>query len=246
MPNLLNNEFSELCIINLPHSSRVIPDYSSFFTSKDILDKEMDLVTDTYSDTIFPIESITCIKAEFSRVFCDVERFPDYREYRLESLGRGWYPTHTDSGLKIRFSNFVYSDEVYKKYYIPYHSKLLNTVKEKLSKYSLVYILDCHTFNDIPLHTDISQSPNRPDVCLGVNYTITPSWLVDYLRHNFVTSGYSVDINNPYSGCIIPEEYNYVDSHVHSIMIEVNKRVLESEASRERMKSLLKEVIVNY
>lgn len=50
--------------------------------------------------------------------------------------------------------------------------------------------------------------------------------MTDYFINYFRSDGYTIAINYPYSGSIIPNKYYGKDNvHIVSIMLEINKRV---------------------
>ena len=66
---------------------------------------------------------------------------------------------------------------------------------------------------------------NNPDICIGTDSFYTSNELMIYTINHFKKYGYQVDINTPYSGCIIPNRYLYKKcDKINSIMIEINKR----------------------
>ena len=77
----------ETFILNIPHSSYVIPDYEGFI--KERIAHEINLLTDHSTEEIFDIEGVTQVICDFSRVFCDVERFSDDEKEPMAALGMG-------------------------------------------------------------------------------------------------------------------------------------------------------------
>ena len=67
---------------------------------------------------------------------------------------------------------------------------------------------------------------NTPDICLGIDNIYTNVKLIKFTINHFKKYGYSVEINNPYSGTIIPNKYfNKKEKRLSSIMLEINKRI---------------------
>lgn len=97
-------------------------------------------------------------------------------------------------------------------------------MQESLNANDSALILDCHSFSDIPLPYEPNQD-DRPDICIGTDDYHTPQKLTDYVMHYFERQGYSVAINSPYSGSIVPLRYYQKDERVKSIMVEVNRRL---------------------
>ena len=64
-------------ILHIPHSSTTIPLTDGYVINDDALAKEMLKLTDWYTDDLFDSDENVMIKADFSRIFCDPERFTD-------------------------------------------------------------------------------------------------------------------------------------------------------------------------
>lgn len=219
-------------VFHIPHSSIYIPikddliDYINIINNVDINStiNEINLLTDWYTDKIFDVKNHTKIVTPFSRVFCDVERLEDENE-EMFKYGRGFYYTKTDDGQVLRLENPELKKLVYENYYIQHHKKLNDDVNHKLEEYGNVLIIDCHSFNDIPLNTDTNKSKLRPDICLGTDEFHTPKYIQVYVKNYFEKLGYVVKINSPYSGTMIPLEHYKENKNVKSIMIEINKNL---------------------
>lgn len=212
----------EKIILNIPHSSTFFPDMEGF--NAELISNEINILTDWYTKQIFDSNLVESKIADFSRIYCDIERFPD----ELESMfikGMGIVYTHTDSGEQLRNISETKKQEIINNYYLPYHEDLSKKVFEKLNKYDNCLIIDCHSFNNIPTNRDIDQAPNRPDICIGSDSFHTPPDLVEFLATYFTGLGYEVRVNSPYSGSLVPIHFYNKDSRVQSVMIEINKRL---------------------
>jgi len=221
--DLFYEEFRKSLIFHIPHSKTEIPEkYKSDYMSVELIDSEIKLLTDFATDEIFNIPDSEKIIFPYSRVFCDVERLDDENEIMFQ-LGRGFYYTKTDCGKLLRETT---SKEIaYEAYYKEHHRLLTNLVAEKLKNIGFATIIDCHSFSDHPFTTDIEQSPNRPDFCLGTDDFHTPDGLVKPFYDFLKEKGYSVEINHPYSGTMVPIEYYKCNKSVYSLMIEVNRKL---------------------
>jgi len=91
-------------------------------------------------------------------------------------------------------------------------------------------IFDCHSFPSWPLPVDQDQTLNRPDICIGVDEFHTPTELVEDIKLKFENVGFCVEVNQPYSGTLVPLKYFGRHNRVKSIMIEINRALyLENE-----------------
>lgn len=219
---------SEL-ILHIPHATTVIPFLEGFVKNHGIIQSQINLLTDWYVDRIFSLSGVTSLVVPFSRIFCDVERLDD--EYEpLAKFGRGFYYTSTDEGKPLRKESVEIKNRIYRDYYLPHHLALTKLVGEKLLGIGRCTIVDCHSFTDFPLKTDLDQQLSRADICLGTDAFHTPDWLLKKFTDGFENAGYSVSINRPYSGTIVPLKFAGNEKQVNSIMIEVNRRLyLDSE-----------------
>jgi hypothetical protein len=105
-----------------------------------------------------------------------------------------------------------------------YHKRLEEKVENCLAKHGKCIILDCHSFHDEMDYTDY-QAETFPDVCIGVNENvITEAKLIIDI---FKNKGYSVKVNEPFAGSIVPLKY-IDDNRVKSVMIELNRRIYDN------------------
>jgi len=220
--SLFNKNIKDTFIFHIPHSSTKIPFNTGF--NVDVMQKEIDLLTDWATDKIFDGADIIKIVPQFSRVFCDVERLKDEDE-EMFAKGRGFFYTHTDNGNILRENINNIKEKIFNDYYLPHHNLFNSEVQKKLNKYDAVNIIDCHSFSDIPFKSDLNQNTNRPDICLGVDEFHTPKYLLNYIKNIFEKENLTVDINNPYSGTIVPIEHYQKNNKIHSIMIEINRKL---------------------
>jgi len=210
-------------ILHIPHSSTFIPSYEGF-VSREAVETQIELLTDFHTEKIFDINGITKIVTPFSRVFCDVERLKDADEIMFKS-GRGFFYTHSDNGNMLRIDMNGFKETVYNDYYLSHHSKLKQEVENKLNQFGTALIIDCHSFSDTPFESDIDKELKRPDICIGTDSYHTPKHLLDLFVNHFWEQGFTVGVNHPYSGTMIPMDYYHKNSNVHGIMIEVNRKL---------------------
>jgi len=209
-------------IFHIPHSSSIIPDKTGY-VSDELIETEIEKLTDWYTDIIFDVDNTDKLIADFSRVYCDVERFENDLFEPMAKFGRGFFYTHTDCGKLLRTetdNNKLSVLKVYNKH----HKKLTELTQTKLNEYGKAIIIDCHSFTDIPFNTDLDKTENRPDICIGTDNFHTPEHLKLFVANKFGELGYSVEINFPYVGTIVPIDY-YNKNNIQSIMIEINRKL---------------------
>ena len=76
-------------ILHVPHSSTTIRLTDGYVINNDALAKEMLKLTDWYTDDLFQSDEHEMIKADFSRIFCDPERFTDDSQEIMSQYGMG-------------------------------------------------------------------------------------------------------------------------------------------------------------
>ncbi len=216
---LFADEIKNASLLHIPHSSTHIPDYTGFVIEE--LEENLFYLTDWATDSIFDIDGIEKIITPFSRLFCDVERYEDENEPMFR-IGRGYYYTNGYNGNPLRHFNLELKNQIYNDFYLQHHQMLCEKVKMRLDKFGVCHIVDCHSFDESMLG---NHHNNYPDICIGFSEFHTPKYILDKAQIYFSNQGYSVDINNPYSGSIVPKEHLLKEINVTSIMIEINKRL---------------------
>lgn len=212
-------------LIHIPHSSLYIPeDYrSSSLISLSKLDEENMFMCDYRVSDLLDDKSQTMI-FPYSRLYCDVERFKDESEV-MNKYGMGYIYTKTSEGVDM-FSH-PSSKHIKKidKIYDNHHRQLDNAVTRILIKYGSCIIIDLHSYSDEQVYR-LFKYQDVPDICIGIEERFYSKKLINYFINYFKSNGYTVAINYPYSGSIIPNKYYKANNvEILSIMIEINKRV---------------------
>lgn len=226
-------------VLNIPHASTVIPDWAvnditiphtelallvGFMTDKDV-DQLWDFV---------PADNKQV--ATVSRLIVDTERYRNDADEVMSLKGMGLYYTHTPDGKPFRYRN----EKTYSKclgIYDAYHSALETKVAQCLAEHGQCVILDCHSFHD-EMHYTGYESRSFPDVCIGVNDTVGAE--ARLIMDTFQSAGYTVKVNEPFSGSLVPLNY-LKDPRVSSVMIELNRRIYD-HASFGFVQNLCKEI----
>jgi len=238
-------------ILHIPHATNDIPDKSGYVVSDTELQKEILLLTDWYTDDLFSFADGISIVAGFNRVFCDVERFADDDKEVMSGVGMGVVYTKCDDGNDLRNVSGGLKAGILDYYYHPHHRRLLEAVNKQLECSGTALIVDGHSFSSIPFKRDLSQRVPRPDICIGTDSFHTPPGLTEFSSSFFRGQGLSVEVNQPYSGTIVPMEFYQTDSRVNSIMIEINRDLYlvigsnEKNMYYEKIKFIIHDFLVN-
>ena len=122
-------------------------------------------------------------------------------------------------------------------------------VDECLKLNSKCLIVDCHSFPERPLPYELNQEPDRSEICIGTDSFHTPQELMEYFVSAFSAFGFSVSVDTPFSGSIVPMKFYRKNKSVHSIMIEIRRDLYMDESTGEQnfrftdMRSKITEVL---
>jgi len=235
-------------ILHIPHSSTSIPLLEGFIIDSIDLENEILKLTDWYTDDLFYSNEDEMIIAPFSRIFCDPERFTDDSQEVMAQYGMGVLYEKSDEGEIIRKVTPALREKILADYYWKHHTDLSRAVNNQLEYFGKAQIIDCHSYPNIPLKRDLDQNSNRPDFNIGTDSYHTPNELIDLSVDFFNRSGYSLGIDVPYSGSIVPLEHYQNNNNVQTIMLEVNRKLYLNEPCNEKAESYhtIKELTQRY
>ena len=212
-------------ILHIPHSSTDTL-FNEFLCD---LDLELERMTDIKTDKLFNHPEATRVVFPISRLICDVERFEDDNMEEMAKKGMGVCYTTNSFGEPLRVLKSDEREEIIKKFYIPHHQALKEAVQISLEKRGVAIVIDCHSFSNIPLPHEESQVTPRPDICIGTDSYHTSEDLMLAAREYFKGCGYTVAVNDPFAGTLIPMDYYHSDKRVQGIMIEVNRDLYKDD-----------------
>ena len=230
-------------LLHVPHASTHIPpEELPRFCPVDLQD-ELLKMTDRYCDELF--SGYDSVVFPVSRLICDPERFRDDAEEPMSRVGMGAIYTKTSSGAILRRVSREEREELLRRYYDPHHARLTAAAEQKLRLHGRCLIVDGHSFHPMPLPYEPDQAPDRPDFCIGTDPFHTPEGLaalaVDFLRRE----GFSVSINRPYGGSLVPLRYYGRDRRVSSLMIEIDRRLyMDGSGRRTESFSSIRRVVL--
>lgn len=230
-------------ILNIPHASTWLTGIhfnSGIYLAAasgavtQMLHRELLPMTDWYTDELYINGIGIPIVAPISRIVCDTERFRDDADEPMARIGMGVCYTKThDLKKTIPWDNGHKEWAIHNIYDI-HHTNLELAVDRVLHEHGRALILDCHSFHPSPLPYEPDQNPDRPDICIGTDPFHTPEELAEQAEKFFKGKGYSVRINSPYSGTIVPLKHLNKDKRVLSLMIELNRGLYLKEGTNEK------------
>ena len=220
-------------IFHIPHSSTHIPEeyLSSFVLSKRDLELEIVAMTDSYTLELFSFamkDDDVSIPFHYSRLLVDVERFEQDAEEPMSAVGMGCVYQNTHDGKPLR-QEPTNRDKLIEDFYRPHHARLNRAAKEALADHGFAIIIDCHSFPEKPYPYEFDQTVPRATICLGTDPYHTPDWMVESLQEAFERRDYSVAINKPFAGSMVPLDYLQKNQRIYSIMIEVRRDLYMNE-----------------
>ena len=231
-------------ILHIPHNSTRIP---AIFYKQNLLLSKQEIksfnltMSDIYTKNLFKCRRCKRIIAPYSRIFCDIEKFTDDSMEEMSKFGMGTIYTKTNLGKEFINVDKNYREKVIKTYYNVVHRKL-DKVASQLIKTSNVILVDCHSFSKSTAEI-FGNAENLPDICLGVNDSYNQT-LLKFVKTYFQNLGYSVSVNFPYKGAMLPDAFlNKNTPNFFSIMIEINRNLyLENFKKNSHFKTIQKQI----
>ena len=235
-------------ILHIPHSYVNIPLLDGYIQDADKIHNELVKLTDWYTDELFYTENDIIVKAPFSRIFCDVERFEDDELEIMSKVGMGVLYESFDDGSLLRKVSPALRSKTINDYYWKHHNVLLEEVNKQIINDGSCLIIDCHSYPSTPLIRDMDQTSTRPDFNIGTDKYHTPQKLIDASVTYFEQRGFSIGVDWPYKGTIVPLEHYKKNKKVNSIMLEVNRKLYLNEPSNEKSEKYIetKKVVAGF
>jgi N-formylglutamate amidohydrolase len=195
-------------------------------------------MTDRYTDELFalPLDAATTVAFPVSRLVVDPERFADDADEPMSRKGMGVIYEQTAAGEPLRRPPTP--DErrrLLARFYEPHHAALTDAVHAALDAHGACLLVDGHSFPACPLPYEDDQSPARPDICIGTDATHTPRWLRDVAVRRFEELGWTVAVDRPFAGALVPMRFYRRDLRVRAVMVEVNRGLYMDEQTGAKL-----------
>lgn len=213
-------------VITVPHCSCRLPQRLRRVVA--LTDEEVWESTDIGTKEIFgslPAKSILC--SDWSRLVVDLNRSIHQRDPR-------GVIAHVDYHGRPIYHEGCIPDEMeaerrFREYYWPFHTRL----KEAFDRPEIKGLFDCHSLIGIGPPEAPDQGKRREDIVLGNNgdgngdlnpasgkITCPPELLL-FMKDAFKRVGFSVSINNPYSGGFITTHYGQQCEGTEKIAVQI-------------------------
>ena len=219
-------------LINIPHASTFIPLGERKYFVTPFFKRELAVMTDHFCDDLYKTGDTT-LRFPVSRLVCDPERFRDDTKEIMASVGMGAIYSACSDGTPLKTVSLSHKERLLRKYYDRYHKRFESEVGRKLRSCGKCLIIDGHSFYDEPLPYEFDRAQDRPDICIGTDDYHTPPEIEQMLSCFFKERRYSVKINSPFAGCIVPIRYYRTERRVVSVMIEINRRLYIDHAIKK-------------
>lgn len=226
-------------IFHVPHDSTLVPsEVRRQITLTDgELDEELIKMTDHLTLLLFAsgAPEAQVIRAPASRLVVDVERFPDDRHEPMADRGMGAVYSVTSSLKPLRRALLDGErDALMLAYYRPHHARLEAAVSAAIDLHGRCLVIDCHSFPSLALPYEFADpAVARPDICIGTDAFHTSGELAVAFVAAFQREGWSVDLNQPFAGALVPGSRYGQDRRVNAVMVEINRQLYlrESDAT---------------
>ena len=225
-------------VAHIPHASAFIPPdvRVGLLLDDAALSRELVRMTDWHTDRLYGWTSdlgAVQIVNGCSRLVVDPERFVDDAEESMSRVGQGVVYNRTTDGLTLRASDAAGRQILIDRFFRPYHEALTALVAEVMDTFGRCLIIDCHSFPTQPMPSEPDQRLGRPDICIGTDSFHTPPQLTTVLVGALWDEGFSVELNRPFAGTIVPQRWYGQDNRVSSVMIETRRGLYCDETSGE-------------
>lgn len=193
-----------------------------------------------------PQIGIPMLSANYSRSFLDLNRHVmDLDDKMLKETPQGFEAKRrTASNVQGLFKRFGPNGEelfphpmsynemqkLIDTYYTPYHVELTNLINQTKQTFGKAIHLNWHS-----MYSFDTQNNPRPDFVISDNMGTTCSIeLTKFVKTTLEDYGYSVQVNDPFKGGEIVQQYGKPEDDVHSLQIEIRKALYMSEQTYEK------------
>ena len=231
-------------VLHVPHDSVEVPTEvrSQFLLGDAELAAELRRMTDHQTLALFacPVSSAAVVRAPVSRLVVDVERFEDDQQEPMSTRGMGAIYSVTSGLMPLRRQLQPSEREaLVQAYYRPHHARLEAAVSAAIEAHGRCLVIDCHSFPSTALPYELADAATaRPDICIGTDDFHTRGELANGFVAAFQREGWSVSLNLPFAGALVPSGRYRKDHRVTAVMVEVNRRLYLNEHDATPLPSL--------
>lgn len=245
-------------VVHVPHAAVAIPEKwrDKILLDEESLRRELIRMTDWYTDDLFGMEpmqgsavtgeaaKLRYVRAPYSRLACDMERFRDPAQEGMTAKGMWICYEKTADGLPLKEADAAHIEDVLA-VYDRHHASLTKACEDALragggKADGRMLLIDAHSFPSVPLPYELADgtpgaAEERPDFCLGTDPVHTPPALAEAAKRFLEARGYTVAFNTPFAGVLVPMAYYRKEPRVQALMIEVNRSLYIDERTAEKL-----------
>ena len=230
-------------LITVPHAGNIYPDL--FIKNLKInlcevrriedyqSNKILDQIDEQMADIIIAQCSRAVVDLNRSRSAIDYSMFTQVFEHepvsekQMIKYGLGVFPNKIFGKTILKFPlPFSYAIYMLEHYYDPFHKLLKKQIMYLSNIFGFCYHIDLHTMPSKAL----LNFKKEPDIVLGDNFGKSCSFkLLHYFQNVFKENGFTVETNNPYAGGFITRNYGNPSKGIHTIQIEINRKIYMDE-----------------
>jgi N-formylglutamate amidohydrolase len=230
-------------LITVPHAGDIYPDLfiknlkvnlyevrrMEDYQSNKILDK----IDEQMADIIIAQCSRAVVDLNRSRnaidysIFTQVLEHEPVSEKQMIKYGLGVFPNKIFGKTILKNPlPFSYAIHVLEHYYDPFHKSLNKQIMYLSNIFGFCFHIDLHTMPSKAL----LNFKKEPDIVLGDNFGKSCCiGLINYFKNIFQGNGFTVEVNNPYAGGFITRNYGNPSKGIHTIQIEINRKIYMDE-----------------
>ena len=230
-------------LITVPHAGNIYPDLFiknlkiNLCEVRRIEDYQSNKILDQIDEQMADIIIAQCSRAvvDLNRsrnaidhsMFTQVFEHEPVSEKQMIKYGLGVFPNKIFGKTILKTPLPVsYATHMLVNYYDPFHKSLHKQIMYLYNIFGFCYHIDLHTMPSKAL----LNFKKEPDIVLGDNFGKSCSiGLVNYFQNVFQENGFIVEVNNPYAGGFITRNYGKPSQGVHTIQIEINRKIYMDE-----------------
>ena len=230
-------------LITVPHAGNIYPDLFiknlkiNLCEVRRIEDYQSNKILDQIDEQMADIIIAQCSRAvvDLNRsrnaidhsMFTQVFEHEPVSEKQMIKYGLGVFPNKIFGKTILKSPlPFSYAIHMLEHYYDPFHKSLNKQIMYLNNTFGFCYHIDLHTMPSKAL----LNFKKEPDIVLGDNFGKSCSiGLINYFQNVFQENGFTVEVNNPYAGGFITRNYGNPSKGVHTIQIEINRKIYMDE-----------------
>ena len=230
-------------LITVPHAGNIYPDLFiknlkiNLCEVRRIEDYQSNKILDQIDEQMADIIIAQCSRAvvDLNRsrnaidhsMFTQVFEHEPVSEKQMIKYGLGVFPNIIFGKTILKNPlPFSYAIHMLEHYYDPFHKSLNKQIMYLSNIFGFCYHIDLHTMPSKAL----LNFKKEPDIVLGDNFGKSCSiGLINYFQNVFQENGFTVEVNNPYAGGFITRNYGNPSQGVHTIQIEINRKIYMDE-----------------